>query len=256
MADGLLPPPSTGVSDIMESAKGVFRVTLAKCLPLALVAILCSQLPWLYQMATGRGASLSDPHDATFWALMLCGVVVYALVSAMVLLRQRALLAGHLPSLRLELQRLLPRWPALVLVSVLATVLVFIGTLALVLPGVFLLVGFLVAQPVVVFEPTTPVQALLRSLVLLRPFWWRACATAVIALLIVLVCSLGAVVVLGLIDGALGAAGVAPAAAKAVGAALMLGVQAVAVVYFSAVWLALYAAAAAAATHSAASSSA
>lgn len=253
MAEGLLPPASNGVSDIMESAKGVFRATLAKCLPLALLAILASQLATLYWMTTGRPLGLTEPRNGTFWALMILGFIAYALLSGMLMLRQRALLEGRVPALQAELQMLLPHWVALVLVSVLGSILVFLATLALVLPGVFLLVGFLVAQPVVIFEQRPPLAALGRSVALLRPFWWRACATALIALLVVAVCWLAAAALLGLIDAVMGMSGASHAATTAVGAAAMLGVQAVAVVYFSAVWLALYAAAAA---HSAASSSA
>jgi hypothetical protein len=254
MAEGLLPPPSTGVSDIMETAKGVFRATLAKCLPLALVAILFSQLASLWWMSTGRPLDLmTELRNPAFQALSLIGLIAYALLSGMLMLRQRALLDGRLPSLQAELLQLLPRWLSLVLLSLLSSILVSIATLALVLPGVYLLVGFLVAQPVVIFEQPQPLQALWRSVRLLKPFWWRAFATGLIALLVVVVCWVAAAAVLGLVEGALGFLGASPAAINAVRAAVMLAVQAVAVVYFSAVWLALYAAAVA---HSAASSSA
>ena len=54
MAEGLLPPPSNSVSDIMATAKAVFRLTLAKCLPLALFAGLCYGLPIMVMLARGK----------------------------------------------------------------------------------------------------------------------------------------------------------------------------------------------------------
>jgi hypothetical protein len=247
MPPALLPPASVNVNDVLETAKAVFLRTLAKCLPVALAAILCSQLASLYWMTTGRPDGLKDPRDGTFWVLLAAGWVVYTLLAALLMLRQRALLDGRLPELRTELQTLLPRWLPLLLMSLMAGLATFFATLAFIVPGLYLAVALLVAQPVMVLEGAEPLAALQRSFRLIRPHWWRAFATAVFALLIVIVCWLLAASAIGLLGGLLKAMGLSASAVTAVGAACMLAAQAVAVVYFSAT---------AAAAHSAASSSA
>src|ERR1700686_993304 len=58
MPNILYPPPRPqSVGEILDSAFRIFRATLLKCLPYATVAVIASQLPNIYYLATGRGAS-------------------------------------------------------------------------------------------------------------------------------------------------------------------------------------------------------
>src|SRR5258707_959267 len=57
MPNILYPPPRPqSVGEILDSAFRIFRATLLKCLPYATVAVIASQLPNIYYLATGRGA--------------------------------------------------------------------------------------------------------------------------------------------------------------------------------------------------------
>jgi hypothetical protein len=171
------------------------------------------------------------------------GFAVYQLLAALLMLRQRTLLLGRAPQLQADLAVALARWLPLILSSVLAGILFFVGTLALVLPGIYLLVCFLLLRPVVLFETQSPVQVVVRCIRLVRPMWWKALAAAVIAVLIFLVCAFAASLAFGILKFALSAAGMKPAAITAFAQACGLGIQAVALVYFSALWLVLYSAA-------------
>ena len=68
-----------------------------------------------------------------------------------------------------------------------------------VIPGIFLLMCYLVLLPVMLFEgQLNPVLALGRCVVLMRPHWWRVCAAFVIAVLAVGVCFIAFAALLGI----------------------------------------------------------
>ncbi len=244
MVEPRLPSGSASVSDLMDAATRVFHATLAKCLPFALFGILFVALPNMYWLTTGKPIDpLQAQRDPKLWVLAVAGIALYQLFAAALMVRQRALLLGHAPQLRVELSVALARWPVLFLSSVLAWVAVLAGLFALVLPGVFLLVCFQLLRPVVLFETLNPVQAVVRCVRLVQPIWRKALAAAVIALLIYLVCWLAAIAAFGILQIVLSAASVKPSAISAFSVACELGIQAVALVYFSALWLQVYSAA-------------
>jgi len=238
------PSQSASVSDLMDAATRSFHATLAKCLPFALFAVLFVALPNMYWLTTGRAIDpMHPPLDPKFWALSLAGFALYQLFAAALMVRQRALLLGQPPQLRTELSAALARWPLLMVSFVLAWIAVLAGLFALVLPGLFLLVCFQLLRPVVLFERHNPLQVVVSCVRLARPIWRKALAAAVIALLIFLVCWLAAIAAFGILQILLGAVGVKAAAISAFSVACELGIQAVALVYFSALWLQLYSAA-------------
>jgi hypothetical protein len=244
MPEPQLPSRSASVSELMDAATRIFRSTLAKGLPIALFAILFAALPNMYWLTTGKPVDpLHPPLDPKFWTLSMLGFALYQLLAALLMLRQRTLLLRRAPQLQAEFAAALARWPLLILSSVLAGVVVFAGAIALLLPGIYVLVCLLLLRPVVLFETLNPVQVVVRCVRLVRPMWWKALAAAVIAALIFLVCALAASAAFGIVKIGLSAAGVKPAAITAFAQACGLGIQAVALVYFSALWLVLYSAA-------------
>lgn len=243
MSASLLPPRSAEVADIMEAAKQVFRATLPKCLPLAMLSILMAQMAALQALATGKSPDLFKPHDDTFWTLFALGFIAWQLLAGVIMLRQRALISGRAADLMGELTLALRRWPLLVLTAVLSGMVMSLGFLLLIVPGIFAFVCFLLLRPVVLFEPVGPLRALVRCMELTRPRWMKTCAVAVMGMLIVVVCTLAAVAALSLLASLLGTLGIKPAGINAIGAAVLLGVLSVASVYFSALWLSLYSAA-------------
>ncbi len=239
-----LPSRTASVSDLLEAATGLFRMTLAKGLPTALFAMLLAALPNIYWLTTGKPMDpLHPPLEPKFWALTAVGLAAYQLLAAILMLRQRGLLDGAAPDLQRETAAALARWPMLLITYVLGAIAVFAGFLALLLPGVFVLVCLLLMRPVVLFESLDPIQVLVRCVRLARPMWPKMLASAIIAGLIFLVCVISAAACLGIVKVLVTAFGVQPGAVSAFAAACELGVEAVALVYFNALWLVLYSAA-------------
>ncbi len=244
MSEVKLPPRSASVSDLLEAATGVFRRTLAKSLPVGLFAILLAALPNLYWLTRGKPLDLMHlPLDGRFWLLTALGFAGYQLLAAVLMLRQRDLLGGAAPDLRRELAVVRARWPVLLASALLMGVMVFAGFVALVLPGVVALVCLLLLRPVVLFEPVDPLQALNRCFRLAWPLWLKLFASTLIAALVFVICAIAAAACLGILQSVLVLVGVRPEAMSAFAAACGLGLQAVALVYFNALWLVLYSAA-------------
>jgi hypothetical protein len=88
---------------------------------------------------------------------------------------------GWRSSLRFALRRL----PAIVGLAVLSGLLVGLGTLLCVIPGIYLYVAFTVAVPVLLVEGAGPSRALGRSRELVRGRWWGTCGVAVVGYLLV-----------------------------------------------------------------------
>jgi hypothetical protein len=239
-----LPPLSASVSDLLDAATGVFRMTLAKGTPVALFAMLLAALPDVYWMTTGKPMDFRHPPlDPKFWALTAVGLVCYQFLAAILMLRQRAMMSGNPPDLPREAATALRRWPMLIVTYILGSIAVFTGMLLLIGPGVFLLVCFLLMRPVVLFETASPLQMLMRCVGLVRGAWAKVLAAAVIAALIFVVCVIAAAACLGIVQAIAVGLGAPAAAMNAIAAACELGVQAVALVYFNALWLVLYSAA-------------
>src|SRR5450432_1476195 len=193
MPEFKMPPRSASVSDLLEAATGVFRMTLAKTLPAGMFAILLVALPNFYWLTKGKPLDiLHPPVDTQFWVLAAVGFAGYELLAAALMIRQRELLSGRAPNLRHELATALARWPMLVVTAVLAWLLVFAGFLALILPGVFAAVCLLLLRPVVLFDARDPLQSLGRCFSLARPMWIKVLASALIAALVFLVCAIAA----------------------------------------------------------------
>lgn len=244
MTASMPPRPDASVSKLLEAATTLFRATLLKCLPFAMVGVLCLEIPNFYWVASGHTLEHGMPADTRYWLLaFIAGAVTLFIASAM-MLRQRALASGAAVDSAAELVAAARRLPVILLGWILAQLSLFLGFTLLILPGIFLLVCYLVLLPVLLFEDHNPYAALVRCVQLVLPRWWKVLATIVIAVLVVLICSLAAAAVLSILAALL--VGQGPAV-QAIVAAVTVGIGAIGCVFFSALALTL---------HSAASSSA
>jgi len=252
-----LPAPSASVAQILEAASQLFRVTLLKCLPLAMVAVLVLEVPNLYWIARGHPMALrgwSWPTDTHYLLLQLLATVLTLPIVSAMMLQQRALIAGVGCGTGTAVLAALRRLPLLLASWVLAQLSLLVGLSLLLLPGLFLFVCYLLMLPVVLFERTnaSPYTVLLRCVMLVRPHWWKTLTATVLASLVVLVCVLAFAAILSIV-----AALLSGAAFQAITEACFVAFFAAAGVFLSALVLTLHSAASHASRgHSAASSSA
>jgi hypothetical protein len=233
------PSPAENVSRMLETATQLFRASLLKCLPLAMVALLCAEVPNLYWIASGHRLQRPWPSDPTYWAISFIAAAVMVYVVSAVMLQQRALASGVHIGARAALVAAARRLPLVLLTWVLAQLSLLVGFSLLILPGLFLFVCYLVMLPVVLFEQHNPYVALVRCVLLVRPYWWKTLAALVIAILVVLVFVLAFGAILGILSAMLSGP-----AFQAIATACSIAFFAMVVVFFSALVLTLHSAAA------------
>jgi hypothetical protein len=233
-----LPVPSAnaGVGELLQAGTRLFRVALPKCLPIAMVAALISQIPGLLLEAQGQQLKIFEPPtDPKFWIEYGIAVVLVVLLFTLVTVRQRSLLRGQLPDLGREVTQVSQRLAVLLPASMLALLGYCAGCL-LVLPGIYLLVCFAVLPCVVMFEDHSILGSLKRSIQLMNSRWMQKFAVFVIGFLIALVCILFAAVLVGvLLEAESGNVYV-----QAIQRALYVGFYAVMWTYLNALSLVLY----------------
>jgi hypothetical protein len=236
-----LPSRTAEVSELLDSAYGLFKRALPSCLPLAMAAVLVAESATLYWLGTGHAPGRQPPADPVYWALELAGTLLYLLLAAALVLRLNAVRRGRLTRLRDDLAVAGRRWVVLVSATVLATLIIALGVLALILPGIYLAVCLAPLTAVVLLEPLTPVAAIRRCLQLVRPMWIKVFACLLIAALIIIVC----LFTVGLISSLLLYALVGSNAqlANALGTAVLMAVMAAVQVFLFALCLTIYSAA-------------
>jgi hypothetical protein len=235
-----LPSRTTDVSGLLEFATQLFKRSLSTCLPLAIAAVLASESAGLYWAGTGHKADLSLNRDGTFWWLLGGGMLLSLWLTGALLLRQRALHAGRMGSIRDNLLAAGQRWPTLALATLLAGVLTFIGTLALLVPGIYVAICMSPLLAVVMIEGLPPVPSVQRCFALVRPMWVKVFASLVIAALIIMVIMVALTLVLALVVGAVTSS---ERATAAINTTVMLALFAAVQVFFCALWFAIYSAA-------------
>ena len=190
-------PQSTGA--ILDAAFQIFAASLLRVLPYGILLALAARLGDLYNLATGRAIGRRASHDLRWWLVYLVSVIVQLLLWAALLQRQRAVAQGERSLMRTELALALQRLPALLGMAVLILLAVAGGTLCLILPGVYLAVAFLMAQPALVLEGRGPIEAMKFSMQLVRGSWWRTLLIFVVAIVILFVFYTLALVILGIL---------------------------------------------------------
>jgi hypothetical protein len=128
---------------------------------------------------------------------LVCQGAIAVLVAA-ALEQDRALSAGEV------LRALGDRAGSVIAVSIMSGILIMIGTLFLVIPGVLIAVWTVVATPVAAIEGLKNSAALGRSRELTRGQFWHVLGTMFLSWVIVVVFVLGAALVLGLVFGMVG----------------------------------------------------
>lgn len=225
MPQRLFPPARPqSIGAILDTAFQIFGASLLRVLPYGVLLALAARLGDLYNLASGHAIGHRVPHDLRWWLAYLCGGVVQIFLWAALLQRQRSVARGERSSMRTELTLALRRLPAMVGMGALIVLAVAGGTLCLVVPGVYLIVAFSMAQPALVLEGRSPVDAMKFSLQLVRGSWWRTCLIFLVALVIVIVLYVLAMVVLGVLYQFMRRADVAILGAAAVVLISALGV--------------------------------
>ena len=232
------PRRGQSVSALLETATQVFRATLLKCLPFAMIAVLIVDVPNFYWLASGHSIEHGLPTEPLYlWLSGLTEAIALYIGSAM-MLRQLYFSGGFAVNAQQELTLAARRFPSLLLSFMLMYLSLMIGFVLLIVPGIFLLICYLVLVPVVLLEgQLNPIHALRRCIMLVLPNWWRVCAAFVIAVLSIFIFAIFIAALLSIMANLL--AGHGPAF-EAIMAAGIVAIGAMIIVFISALALAIH----------------
>jgi hypothetical protein len=212
------------LSEILGDAVRIFGAhgSVFLTLTIVIVAPVGLLVDGVWGRALADGPDAHPPAAVTITTLMLSGFVLPALVTALNVSVVMGLARGERPSVAVAFRRALPVMPRALGAVALAAAGVALGTLAFVVPGIYLAIRWYVAAQVAVVEGLGGKRALDRSAELVRGRWWNV-------LLLVLVTGVGFGVVGALLPAVVG--GSSPplyVAATIVGQSIALSLTAVA----------------------------
>jgi hypothetical protein len=185
MPSVLYPPQRPqAIGEVLDCAFGIFRVTLLKCLPFGLLAMVTSQLKSIFELATGRALGSRDFGSWLFFGL---GVLASIVLWSAVVLRQKAMLELRETSGASELARAARALPSMAVSLVLGLLGCAVGLALLVLPGLYLMLAFPFVWQVILFEHRRPVEAFGASRRLMYGNAWRVLTIFCVGLSMLLV---------------------------------------------------------------------
>jgi hypothetical protein len=235
-----LPPRTASVSELLDAASRIWRATLPKCLPLAMIAILSAYLPALYLSFAGLPIPKPPqlPQDPLYWVCYVLALITYLFVGSIAIVRQRDRARTGRCDFDSAWRTAARRLPALLLTILLCQLAVGVGLMLLVLPGIYVFVCSFVVWCIVLFEPVNPWTAMVSCIRRVHPQWWKHCATIVIALVITVVSVFTVLILVSLLLGALLSTG--SAAGNAIAVAIGIAAMGAALLFITSVAIVLY----------------
>ena len=251
----VLYPPSRPqvIGEVLDSAVRIFKVTLLKVLPFSVLATVAGQLQNIYIILSGRNIRPFSNTDPGWWAVYLLGTVVGAALINAIIVRQAAIATGSESASMAALKEGLRNVPAVVLMGIVMAVLVGIwfvplavipaayrswsGAL-LAVPAFYLLVLFLCSWPARLVDRKGPIESLRYSAHLIRGNWWRTVMVYLVVLTMIIVLSVTAGLIVGVLTQLVAARDLA--VSTAVSAVMVVASGAVFVPFVSSMSLALY----------------
>jgi len=180
-------PRPQAIAEVLDSGFRLFNLSLFRCLPYSVVAMIAGQLASIYEIASGRRLGLFGGGDPLWWALYALGVVLSLGLWNALMLRQIAIASNQPISAARELRIAARRLPIVVALMVFWFAASAAGLALLVIPGVYLSVALVFAWPALVLKPMSFFEAIRYSLRLARRNWWRTSVIMSVALAVVFV---------------------------------------------------------------------
>jgi len=251
----VLYPPSRpqAIGEVLDSAVRIFKATLLKVLPYSVLATVAGQLQNIYIILSGHNIRPFSNSDPGWWVVYLLGTIVGAALINGIIVRQATIATGSESVGMTALKEGLRNVPAVVLMGIVMVVLVGIWFVPLMVipaahrswtgallavPAFYLLVLFLCSWPARLVDRKGPIESLRYSAHLVRGNWWRTVMVYLVVLTMIIVLSVTAGLIVGVLTQLLAARDLA--VSTAVSAVMVVASGAVFVPFVSSMSLALY----------------
>ena len=170
------------IGGVLDNGFKLFRASFVPLFPLVVLSTLATTVPATFfsryvQRFAGEGLPTWTRELGA--EIFVGGVLTFLLVvvfTAAILVRIDAVANGRSMSLGQAFTAGLGRTPALFGTMLLAFLIVFLGCLLVVIPGIILSVWYIFAPYVAAIESRGPIESLARARALVRGHWWRTAA--------------------------------------------------------------------------------
>jgi hypothetical protein len=251
----VLYPPARpqSIGEVIDTAFRIFKATLLRCLPYSVLATVAGQLQNIYLIVTGRTLQRFANTDPGWWVLYLLGAFIGVTLVNTILIRQAAVASGSPSVGTAPLVDGLRNTPAAIAMGLLTLLIVgvcFVPALAvprpyrslsffvLCIPALYVGVFFLCSWPALLIGRKGVIGSMRYSANLIRGNWWRTVMIYTVAVTMIIVLSVTA----GMIVGVLAAFGAARdlAVTTAVSAVMVVASGAIYMPFITAMTLSLY----------------
>jgi hypothetical protein len=199
LPDAPLPP-----GGILDDGFMLFRSSWRPLLPIAIVMSLCSAVPqammadaWAtmteglrkaaiegrWEIQPGEILSLPDITPAAKWTIVVCTLLSIIAYTTLIAGIDRAARSGNVTT-RAALRTGLERAPATLGALILSAVMICVGFMLFVIPGLYLGVALFPALLVPVVERRGPYASVVRALRLASGSWWRIAVVLSVLMLV------------------------------------------------------------------------
>jgi hypothetical protein len=186
MSPPLYPPSRPqSIAEVLDTGFRIFQISLPRCVGYGVLSVLAGQLPNIYDLATGRPIGQFGRGDPIWFLWYIVGAVAMLVLWTAMMLRQAAIASGRATTLSAEARVAFARLPYVILLLLACFLAIAMGTLLLVLPGLYLAVALTLSWPALVLTRQDVLSAMRYSLGLIRRNWWRTTLIFAVALAVV-----------------------------------------------------------------------
>ncbi len=254
MSSVLYPPARPqAIGEVLDSAFRIFRVTFLKSLPFSVMATIAGQLQNIYSIVSGKHLQKFGNTDPAWWTLYVVGFFFgFAFINAIVI-RQTAVASGSpLAGIRALVEGLRLAPASIAVTLLMATIVgLFIvpvmavprpylvyAFIALLIPACYVGVLFLCSLTALVVGHKGIAGSLRHSAHLVRGNWWRTVMVYTVVLTMIIVLSVTAGLIIGVVTQFTAARDLA--VMTAVSAVMVVASGAIYMPFLTAMSLALY----------------
>jgi Uncharacterised protein family (UPF0259) len=197
------PTQPQSIGGVLDTTFQLYKAALMPSIPLTLLLVIAGSPSSIYVM-THSSAGAADPlamlalvQNPNYWLAALASMVGFMWLLAALYLKIGALGAGEDVSVGTALQKAIGRLPTLLLMMIVFMIVITIGFLLLLVPGLILTVTLALCFAPAVFEGKGPIDSLLESHRLVWGNWWRTAAILTVGFIVVMVIYMVAVLLIG-----------------------------------------------------------
>lgn len=185
-----LPRRPGSIGRVLDAAAMLFKSSFVAVLPFSVVAALLSLVPSAYLLFYDPVKDAADianlARSPAYWSVVVASILVNTFVYSAAMVRAESIARGARISLLGATGIGLRRLPVLILTLVCFAVLLSVGILLLVIPGIILLVSMLFYTPAIVID-RKGVDSLGYSHSLVWGNWWRTSALLTVGFIVIYV---------------------------------------------------------------------